>query len=82
MSDDFKKILSELKEIRRALASGQKKLLTVDEAASALGISAKSIRNRLSSKDFPIKAVKLTGRTLFKVSDIDKLVERLGAGDG
>jgi excisionase family DNA binding protein len=77
-SPNDEQILKELRQIRRLMGAGQKRLLTVDEAAASLGISPKTIRNRLSSGNFPIKSVKLAGRTLFKVSDIDALVDRLG----
>jgi predicted DNA-binding transcriptional regulator AlpA len=82
MNADLKKVLAELREIRQALAAGQKRLLTVPEAAASLGLSPKSVRNRLSAGTFPVKPVRLAGRTLFRVADIDALVESLGRGDG
>ena len=83
MMTEAQKILAELQEIKRMLGAGQKRLLTINEAAAALGLSPKTIRNRLSAGSFPIKAVRLAGRTLFKVADLDQLVDQLGeAGDG
>lgn len=77
----LQKILAELKELKRMIGAGHKRLLTVDETAVALGLSPKSIRNRLSTGEFPLKAVKLAGRTLFKAKEIDTLVDGLGGAE-
>jgi hypothetical protein len=78
---DLQIVLNELKEVKRQIGAGQKRLLTVDETATALGISPKTIRNGLAPKairPFPIKPVRLAGRTLFKAKEIDALVDGLG----
>ena len=78
---DLKVILQELRELRRAVEQAPKRLLTVDEAAHYCGLSPKTIRNGLGPKavkPFPVKPVKLAGRVLFRISDLDQLIEGLG----
>jgi predicted DNA-binding transcriptional regulator AlpA len=55
----------------------QERLLSVEATAFKLGISPKSIRNQLSQGVFPIKAHKLGGRVLFKLSQVAKFIDNL-----
>jgi predicted DNA-binding transcriptional regulator AlpA len=80
MEDNLKKVLVELRELRRLLGAGQRRLLTVSETAASLGIAAKTLRNKLSDGTFPVRPVRLAGRTLFRVTDLDNLVDSLGGG--
>jgi predicted DNA-binding transcriptional regulator AlpA len=55
-------------------------LVTIDEAARMLSISPKTIRNQLTRnavRQFPVQPVRLGGRVLFRVTDLEALVENL-----
>ena len=57
-----------------------KRLLTVDECAFVLGISAQTIRNglcRRTNKPFPIKPKRPFGKPMFDVRDIDRFLDSL-----
>ncbi len=45
-------------------------LISVKDTAILLGISDKTIRNQISLKKFRFEHIKLGGRTLFRMSDI------------
>jgi hypothetical protein len=80
MAPEIETILKELRELRKEVAVAPR-LLTVDQAAKYLGLSAKTIRNGLgpkAAKPFPIKPVKLAGRVLFRREDLDKAIDELG----
>ena len=84
MGTDLQRILVELRQLRAELGTPPKRLLTIPEAASYLGISPKSIRNGLgprAAKPFPVKPVKVGGRVLFKKESLDSYVDGLGAAD-
>jgi len=49
-------------------------LVSVRDTALLLGISAKTIRNQCSAGTFPLQCLKLGGRTLFRLADINELV--------
>ena len=56
-------VLNEIRDLRKAIQSPQKRLLTV-ERAYYLGITDKSIRNGLGAKvlkPFPVKPIPLGG---------------------
>lgn len=50
-------------------------LCSVLDAARMLGISDKTVRNQISLDTFPLPVIRLGGRTLLRVSDIEKFVE-------
>jgi predicted DNA-binding transcriptional regulator AlpA len=55
-------------------------LVSVEEAATMLGLSPKTLRNRLGPKaerEFPVKPVHIGRRVLFKVADLQEFVEAL-----
>lgn len=57
-----------------------KRLLSVRETAKYLGISPKTVYNRISrkaEKPFPIKSKKFGGRRLFDIKDLEKFVDSL-----
>jgi predicted DNA-binding transcriptional regulator AlpA len=77
---DLQTVLKELRELRRAVEQAPKRLLNVEEAAHYCGLSPKTIRNGLGPKavkPFPVKAVKLAGRVLFRREDLDKHIDSL-----
>ncbi len=49
-------------------------LISIDAAAHMLGISPKTIRNQASRSVFPIPIVKLGGRSLLRMADINSFV--------
>ena len=49
-------------------------LVSVRDASILLGISEKTIRNHCSAQKFPIRLVKIGGRSLFRMADINALV--------
>lgn len=58
------------------------RLLSINDTAKYLGISAKTIRNRLgpkAPKPFPIKHKRWGKRVLFDKKDLDKYVDSLPA---
>ncbi len=70
--------------MRQEIKATSKRLLPIPEAAAYLGISPKTIRNGLgprAAKPFPVKAVRLGGRVLFRREDLDQYVDRLGVRD-
>jgi hypothetical protein len=84
-NDPLMVILSELQHLRQELKASSRHLLPVDDAATYLGISPKTIRNGLSrgaEKPFPIRPVRVAGRVLFRRVDLDRFVESLGQGNG
>jgi excisionase family DNA binding protein len=78
LTQDIQNIFSEIRRLRRELKTGKRKLLSVNETAAYLGISPKTIRNKISDGTFPIKPVRLSGRVLFRIDDLDLLVDGLG----
>ena len=56
------------------------RLLSVEQAAGYLGVSPKTIRNRLGPKapdPFPVKAKRIGRRVLFDVRDLDSYIDSL-----
>lgn len=45
-------------------------LVSIQDTATLLGISQKTIRNQVSLGKFPISPVRIGGRTLFRVAEI------------
>jgi predicted DNA-binding transcriptional regulator AlpA len=73
-------ILSEIQRLRTDLKASARSMLPVEEAASYLGISPKTIRNGLSRKavkPFPVRPVRVDGRVLFRRSDLDSYIASL-----
>jgi excisionase family DNA binding protein len=64
-------ILAELKALRTQAQQGPRPFLGIDEVATALGLSAKTVRNQLSKKAFPLRATKIGGRVLFRAADLE-----------
>ena len=78
LAQDIQNIFSEIRRLRRDLKAGKRKLLSVNETAAYLGISPKTIRNKISDGTFPVKPVRLSGRVLFRLDDLDLLVDGMG----
>ena len=78
LTQDIQNIFSEIRRLRLDLKAGKRKLLSVNETVAYLGISPKTIRNKISDGTFPVKPVRLSGRVLFRVDDLDLLVDGLG----
>lgn len=81
---DLQVILSELRQLRAEVRTPLKRLLTVEEAATYLGISPKTIRNQIGPKavkPFPVRPVKLAGRVVFRREDLDRYVDNLGGAE-
>lgn len=73
-------ILMEIKKLRAEIKAPPKRLLTVEEAAHYLGLAPKTIRNGLgpkAQKPFPIKPVRLAGKVLFRLEDLDSFIDSL-----
>jgi predicted DNA-binding transcriptional regulator AlpA len=71
-------VLDEIRRLRDELRTTTKRLLPVEEAASYLGISPKTIRNGLgprASKPFPVRPVRYGGKVLFRREDLDKFID-------
>lgn len=66
--------ISNMKELTRP------RLLNIDQTGVYLGISPKTIRNRLGPKapnPFPVKPKRIGRRVLFDVKDLDSYVDSL-----
>ena len=77
---DLREVLNEIRELRNELRTGTRRLLPVEEAASYLGISPKTIRNGLgpkASKPFPVKPVRYGGKVLFRREDLDRFIDEM-----
>jgi hypothetical protein len=78
--DPIAQILAEIKQLRKELKTPAKRLYTVEETARYLGLSPKTIRNGLgprASKAFPVRPVRVAGRVLFRVEDLQNFIDRL-----
>ncbi|MEW6659174.1 MAG: helix-turn-helix domain-containing protein [Thermodesulfobacteriota bacterium] len=85
MNADLQTILKELKGLREMLGVANRRLLTIEEAATYIGLSPRTIRNGIgagAAKPFPVKSVKVGGRRLFRREDLDSYIDGLGSGDG
>jgi predicted DNA-binding transcriptional regulator AlpA len=81
---DAQRILQEIQELRKAILSPPKRLLSVEEAAHYCGIAPKTLRNCLgpkATKSFPVKPVKMAGRVLFRREDLDSYIDGLGVAE-
>jgi predicted DNA-binding transcriptional regulator AlpA len=77
---DFREILAEIRKLRDELRTATQRLLPVQEAASYLGISPKTIRNGLGPKafkPFPVKPVRYGGKVLFRREDLDRFIDEM-----
>ncbi len=66
----------QLQELQRI----HKRLCSIEDAAVYLGISAKTIRNRLGPRapnPFPVKPKRIGKRVLFDLRDLESLVDSL-----
>ncbi len=80
--DPIEQLLDEVRELRREIRRGSKRLFTVPETAYYLGVAPKSIRNGLgpkAMKPFPVRPVRVAGRVLFRREDLEKFCDVLGA---
>jgi predicted DNA-binding transcriptional regulator AlpA len=78
----YKEILSEIRALRKESVAPRRRLLNINETATYLGISARTIRNRTGRsavRRFPIKPVRLGGRVLFRQEDLDQFIDEMGA---
>ncbi len=57
----------------------EKRLIDIKELSQYLGIRPQTIRNRLSSGTFPIRAFKICSRIRFDTRDVEKYLIRLRA---
>ena len=77
-------ILDELSRLRAEIGRLQcpaPRLLTVGQAAAYLGLAPKTVRNGLgprAAKPFPVRPVRVAGRVLFRLTDLDRFVDSLG----
>jgi predicted DNA-binding transcriptional regulator AlpA len=77
-------VLTEIKKLRAEIKAPPKRLLTVEQTAHYLGLAPKTIRNGLgpkAQKPFPVKPVKLAGKVLFRLEDLDRYIDSL-TGEG
>jgi len=77
-SNDLGAVLGELRKL--ISQPPPKRLLSVEEAATYLGISPKTIRNQLGPKaqrPFPVRPVRVAGRVLFPIELLDQFVDNL-----
>jgi hypothetical protein len=75
-----REVLAEIREPRKQLLAPQRRLLPVEQAADYLGVSPKTIRNGLgprAAKPFPVRPVRVAGRVLFRLTDLDRFVDSL-----
>ena len=73
-------LLSEFHKLRQELRVASKPLLSIDETATYIGLSPKTLRNQLGPraiKPFPVLPVRIGGRVLFRRSDLDEFIDRL-----
>jgi predicted DNA-binding transcriptional regulator AlpA len=81
-SESLKAVFQELRKLRQDLARPAPRLLTVDQTACYLGLSEKTLRNRLgprAKKPFPVKPLRIGGKILFQIADLDSFIDRLAA---
>ncbi len=72
--------MAELKKLQAELRKPPKRLLSVEETAHYLGVAAKTIRNGLgpkAAKPFPVKPVRVAGKVLFRLEDLDRFIDSL-----
>jgi hypothetical protein len=73
-------VLTELRKLRAEIKAPPKRLLTVEQTAHYLGLAPKTIRNGLgpkAQKPFPVKPVRLAGKVLFRLEDLDSYIDSL-----
>jgi predicted DNA-binding transcriptional regulator AlpA len=58
----------------------EKRLIGIEELGHYLNIRPQTIRNRLSSGTFPIRAFKICGRIRFDTKDVERYLVRLRSG--
>jgi len=75
--DLLKTILGELLQIKEGLGLGSKELLSVEEVATMLGSSPKTVRNALSKGTFPIREIHRGSRVLFKRREVLAYIDSL-----
>jgi len=57
-----------------------RRLLSIDDAAIYLGLSAKTIRNRIGPRaelPFPVKAKRFGKKVLFDIRDLERYVDSM-----
>lgn len=55
-------------------------LISIQHAAMLLAVSPKTIRNQCSLKKFPVPLIKIGGRSLFRLADVQSYVDNLVEG--
>ena len=71
--------MAKLSAKEKAAIEFPKRLLSVLETASLMGVSARTIYNqtsRKSKKKFPIRPVRINGSIKFDIQDIDEFITR------
>lgn len=80
LAQELQTVLTEIKKLRAEIKAPPKRLLTVEQAAHYLGLAPKTIRNGLgprAQKPFAVKPVRLAGKVLFRLEDLDSLIDSL-----
>jgi excisionase family DNA binding protein len=54
----------------------EQRLISIKELGVYLNISPQTIRNKLSSGTFPIIPIKLGGKVLFDIQEIEKFLDK------
>ncbi|MFI5329626.1 MAG: hypothetical protein ACHQ2F_01120 [Desulfobaccales bacterium] len=74
---EIQQLRKELKITREELRITAKTFLTIRETALLIGWKEKSLRNRLSEKNFPLKPLRNGRRVLFKKEDVESYMSTL-----
>lgn len=78
----FKEILAEIRQLRKELKTPQPPLVPVEEAAKFVGCAPKTLRNRLgprAANPFPVRPIRHGSRVLFRLSDLQSYIDQLAA---
>lgn len=68
-----------------AAGGNEKRLVSIEEAATYLGLEPRSLYNRCapaSENPFPVRTIKIGRRRLFDKADLDTFIESLKAEAG
>jgi predicted DNA-binding transcriptional regulator AlpA len=59
----------------------QRRLLPYPDAAAYLGLSTKTLRNKISLGALPFRPKRIASKPLFDVRDLDRFIDSLGGED-
>jgi len=62
--------------------TGQRRLLPYSDAAFYLGLSVKTLRNKISLGALPFRPRRIASKPLFDIRDLDAFVDALGHEEG